>query len=152
MKRLSVFLPAVLDNRFPGNRVALYAFYPFAALTVWRSWHHLTARDGGAQSIASIPLDTYPGGAAATIVGLFSLWGLSQLLLALIMLAACLRYRAMIPMLWALTFCEYAGRLGVGLYRDIETTGTAPGAAANLPFAIMALVMIGLCLIPKRES
>ena len=152
MKRLSAFLPAALDNRFPGNRVALYAFYPFTALTLWRSWHHLTARDGGAGSIATIPLDAYPDGAAATIVGVFSLWGLSQLLLGLVMLAACLRYRAMIPMLWALIFCEYAGRFCVGLYREIETAGTAPGAVANLPFAIIALVMIGLCLIPKRGS
>ena len=36
--------------------------------------------DGGAQSIAKLPLDTFTQNGADTVVSLFSLWGLSQLL------------------------------------------------------------------------
>ena len=52
--------PTSLDNKFPGHKIALYVFYALTALTLWRSQHHLFGHDGGAQSIASIPLDTYP--------------------------------------------------------------------------------------------
>ena len=91
--------PATIDDNFPGNRIALYVFYALTALTLWRSQHHLLAHDGGAQSIATIPLDTYSANASDTIIGIFSLWGLSQLIIGLIYLIAALRYRAMILVL-----------------------------------------------------
>ena len=91
--------PAALDNHFPGHRIALYAFYALTALTLWRSQHHLFEHDGGAQSIASIPLDTYSNNAADTVVGIFALWGLSQLIIGLIYLLAAIRYRSLIPLL-----------------------------------------------------
>lgn len=153
MKRvLNILFPARIANDFPGPKSTLYVFYALTALTLWRSWHHLTAPDGGAQSIATIPLDSYAPGAAGTIVGLFALWGLAQFLFALVMLLAALRYRAMIPLVYLLLVFEYAGRMVVGMTREIETTGTAPGAAINLPFALLALAMLALCCWPQTRE
>ena len=76
-----LILPPVITNVFPGRRLALWLFVPLMVVTLWRSQHHLLAGDGGAQSIAHIPLDAYSEPAAATVVGLFALWGLSQLIL-----------------------------------------------------------------------
>ena len=144
--------PPVLDNRFPGHRIALYAFYALTALTLWRSQHHLFAHDGGAQSIASIPLDTYSDSAADTVVGIFALWGLSQLIIGLIYLLAAIRYRSLIPLLYVLFTFEYAMRLWVGTNKTIEIVGTAPGGIINLPFMIAGVVLFALSIWRGKEK
>ena len=138
--------PAALDNHFPGHRIALYAFYALTALTLWRSQHHLFEHDGGAQSIASIPLDTYSSNAAGTVVGIFALWGLSQLIIGLFYLLAAIRYRSLIPLLYVLFTLEYAMRFWVGTNKAIETAGTAPGSVINLPFMIAGVVLFALSI------
>ena len=143
--------PTSLDNQFSGHKSALYAFYALTALTLWRSQHHLFAHDGGAQSIATIPLDTYPSNAAETVVGIFGLWGLSQLIIGLIYLLAAVRYKAMIPFLYLLFTLEYAMRLWVGANKTIETAGTAPGGMINLPFMIAGVVLFALSIWRARE-
>ncbi|PTT86938.1 hypothetical protein DBR45_60995, partial [Pseudomonas sp. HMWF031] len=61
MNRLDprLIVPPVISNVFPGRRLALWLFAPLVLVTLWRSQHHLLAADGGAQSIAHIPLDGY---------------------------------------------------------------------------------------------
>lgn len=149
---LTRLFPRNIDNRFPGRRIALFIFWGLTALTLWRSQHHLLAPDGGAQSIVTVPLDSYPQSAADTVVGLFALWGLSQLIVGLIYLAASLRYRALIPALYLLFMLEYLARLMIGATRSIETAGTAPGALINLPFAALGALMLALSLWPPRTA
>ena len=144
--------PSVLNNQFPGHRIALYAFYALTALTLWRSQHHLFAHDGGVQSIASIPLDTYAGNAADTVVGIFALWGLSQLIIGLIYLLAAIRYRSLIPLLYALFTFEYAMRFWIGANKVIETAGTAPGGVINLPFMIVGVVLFALSIWRGKQK
>ncbi|MFO7944121.1 MAG: hypothetical protein R6U51_07470 [Anaerolineales bacterium] len=147
---LRILFPRQITNKFPGHRVALWAFYFLTALTLWRSQHHLFAADGGAQSIASIPLDAYSANAASTIIGMFALWGLSQLVIGLVYLIAAIRYRALIPMLYLLSLVEYLMRaLYMPAHKQIETVGTAPGAVGNLPLIIYSLVMLVFSLWPK---
>ena len=139
--------PGRINNEFPGIRLALWLFYPFTLLTLWRSQHHLVAADGGAQSIATIPLDTYPEGAAGTVIGIFALWGLSQLIIGLIYLVAAIRYRSLIPMLYMLAAVEYLIRMTyIPASKQIETAGTAPGAAGNIWFFLFACLMLILSL------
>ena len=107
---LGRLFPAKFDNTYHGNPIALWAFYALTAVTLWRSQHHVFAPDGGAQSIATIPLDTYTQGGAQSVITIFALWGLAQLAMALIMLVASIRYKSMIPLLWLFIFLEYAGR------------------------------------------
>ena len=146
-------LPRQIDNEFPGARLALWFFYPFTLLTLWRSQHHLIAVDGGAQSIATIPLDTYATGAAGTVIGVFALWGLSQLVIALIYLVAAIRYRSLIPFLYLLAAVEYLVRMTyIPAFKAIETEGTAPGAAGNLPLLLFASLMLILSLWRKGNT
>jgi len=148
---LANLFPRKITNDFPGLKIALCAFYLLTALTLWRSQHHLFADDGGAQSIATIPLDNYSDSAATTIIGVFALWGLSQLIVGLIYLIAVIRYRAMIPMLYLLSLVEYLVRIFyIPAYKPIETAGTAPGAVGSLLLAIISLVMLVLSLWPRE--
>ena len=147
---LARLFPKTITNVFPGQRIALWLFVPLTALTVWRSQHHIFAPDGGAQTIATIPLDSYTDAGAAAVITIFALWGLSQLLIGLLYLIALIRYRALIPLLYLLFTLEYAVRLYIGHIKPIETAETAPGAAANLPFAIAGLILLALSLWPRR--
>lgn len=141
----------MIDNQFPGYPIALYAFYALTALTLWRSQHHIFASDGGAQSIATIPLDTFTQGGATATVFLFALWGASQLGMALVYLLAAVRYRAMIPVLYLLFTFEYALRFALPYFKDpIETVGTAPGATANLVFMVLGPILFALSVAGKR--
>ncbi len=149
---LQRLFPAQYDNVYRGNRLALWLFYPLTAATLWRSQHHITAPDGGAQSIATIPLDTYTEGGAQSVVTIFALWGLAQLAMALIMLLASVRYRSMIPLLWLFIFLEYGGRRLVGIFKPLETVGTAPGQVAAWVLPIVALVMLVLALWPEKSA
>jgi hypothetical protein len=149
---LNRLFPSVFDNNFPGQPIALWVFYALTVLMLWRSWHHLTAPDGGAQSIATIPLDSYPAGAAATVIGIFALWGLSQLVIGLLYLMAAISYRSLIPLFYLLMIAEYAVRMLIGGFKPVETAGTAPGAVGNLPLMALAAVMLVLCLIPRKSN
>jgi len=149
---LARLFPAKFDNVFTGNRIALWAFYPITAVTLWRSQHHIFASDGGAQSIATIPLDSYSDGAASTIVAIFAQWGLVQLLLGLLMLMAALRYKSMVPLMWLLLLVEWAGRGLIGQFKPVETLATAPGQAGNLIVPVIALVMFVLSLVPHGKA
>ena len=152
-KIIERIFPKNLNNNYKGYKIALYVFYALTALTLWRSQHHLFAPDGGAQSIATIPLDTFTTSGAAAVVGVFGLWGLSQLIISIVYLIVSLRYRAMIPLMYLLMFVEYFVRtVYFPLVKPIPTVGTAPGATGNLPLMIVALVMLGLSVItPKKE-
>jgi hypothetical protein len=111
---------------------------------------HMFALDGGAESIATIPLSRYSPDASANIIAMFAQWGLSQLLFGLVMLVVVVRYRALVPLMWLLLCLEYAGRQGLGLIKPVHTAGTAPGAAANPLLLLLAVVMLALALWPAR--
>lgn len=145
-KIISVFLPEKISNVYKWNKIPLYVFYLITAVTLWRSFHHILSADGGAQSIANIPLDSYSEAAAATVITMFALWGLSQLLIGIIMLVASIKYKSIIPSLYLLLLIEYCFRIIIGQLKPIITTASAPGAIANLPVIIIAVLMLIILL------
>jgi hypothetical protein len=144
--------PRSIDNTFRGHRLALWAFYPITILTVGRSLVHVFREDGGAQSIATIPLDTFDAGGAEAVVSLFAFWGLSQLLLGVVFVVVALRYRALIPFMYVLILAEYAGRIGVGSVKSLPTTGVPPGAYLNLVLIVAAILGLVLSFWTSPEA
>ncbi|MCH4888079.1 hypothetical protein EZV73_10870 [Acidaminobacter sp. JC074] len=150
---INIIFPKKIDNQYRGYKIALYAFYLLTAVTLWRSQHHLFAPDGGAQTIATIPLDSFTSLGSQAVVGVFGLWGLSQLIIGLIYLLVAFRYRAMIPLMYLLMGVEYAFRaFYFPVFKPVPTVGTAPGAMVNIPSILFALVMLILIVVGhKRE-
>jgi len=151
---LNGIFPDKFDNKFSGYKFSLWVFYLFTVVTLWRSQHHMFSADGGAQSIATIPLDSYSSAASDTVVAVFSLWGLSQLILGVLYLLSCFRYKSMIPLFYLLAAIEYFARFAyIGFFKPIETVGTAPGAMINVPFTIAFLVLMFFSLkVPGKKS
>lgn len=151
---LNNLFPAKFDNEFRGYKFSLWIFYLLTAITLWRSQHHLFSADGGAQTIATIPLDSYSTAASNAVITTFSLWGLSQLIIGLLYLMSCLRYRSMIPLFYLLAALEYFVRFAyIGVVKPMETAGTAPGATINLPFTLAFLLLLFFSLkSPSRRT
>ncbi len=72
---MNKILPHIVDNTFRGRKVALWFFYLITLVTVIRSCIHIFKDDGGAQSIATIPLDTFTDAGASSVIFYFCLLG-----------------------------------------------------------------------------
>jgi hypothetical protein len=146
-------LPRSLEQGYRGHPVARWVLVGLTLITLVRSLIHMFKYDGGAQSIATIPLDTFTPGGSDAVVLIFALWGLSQLLLGLVYAVVLWRYPALIPFIYILFVAEYVGRGLLGLTNPLETVETAPGARANLFFPILGGIMFFLALPrPDQQS
>ncbi len=110
------------------------------------------AFDGGAQSIASIPLDQFTTDGANAVISIFAFWGLSQILLSLVYLVVAIRYKALIPFFYLLMLVEYIGRILVDIYKPLPTLETAPGQVGNYIFIGVSIVMLILSLKNKKNT
>jgi len=128
---MNKILPKVADNDYNGHPIALWFFYLITIVTIVRSCIHIFKDDGGAQSIATIPLDSYTNGGADAVIFIFAYWGLSQLMFGLLQGVVALKYKSLIPLMYLFLLFEYVARFGIPLFKSIETTGQAPGGVAN---------------------
>jgi hypothetical protein len=142
---LTRIFPRHVDNSFTGHRVSIVLFVLFTARAVSGSLTHMFTADGGAGSIASMPLETYPTGAAENIITVFAIAGLYQLLTALFNIVVVWRYRSLIPLMYLFFVFEYAMRIAKPLYTPGgEIMSTPPGYwldRALLPLLIVAFVL-----------
>jgi len=144
-------LPSSFDNNFDGHPASLWLFGLITTVTLGRSLTHIFLPDGGAQSIATVPLNQYSSGAESAVISIFALWGLSQLLIAIVMLIAALRYRSMVPLLYLFLVGEYSARICIGIFKPLETLQTPPGAIGNLVLLGAAVLGIFLSLRTQDE-
>jgi hypothetical protein len=148
---LNQFLPEHIDNAYRGHRLALWFF---ALLVLMKGGIGVGTIFNGRDAAISadgIPLDAFTPAGEQAFVSLFAAWGLSQLMLNLIGLLVLLRYRAMVPFMFALLLVEHLSRKLIFLVMPIATTGTPPGFFVNLVF--VAVMIVGLVLsLRKREG
>lgn len=149
---LARIFPKQMDNNYQGSLIAKQVFIFLTIVTIVRSLIHICTHDGGAQSIASIPLNTYEPAAAKTIILMFSFWGLSQLLMGFIYIIAIWRYQTMIPLLYILMFIEYSMRTVLGHITPIVTQHIAPGSIGDKIIAPLSIIMFLLSIRYRKKS
>lgn len=148
---LDRLFPRQVDNRFDGNRAALWLLGAFVALKLIMSFRSIfdtaaiVTGDG-------IPLGSFSPDAARQILLLFALMALGQLMLALIALTIMLRYRALVPFICLLLLAErVANRLIVQSHSGAG--GDNPIVwimAVTLP--TLLIIAFILSLIPRRRE
>jgi hypothetical protein len=143
---LDRILPAVIDNRFRGYALALWLFVPLTFMKVALGLAHIFRADGGAQSVSTMPLDTYPAGAAQNIVALMARMGLEQLLLGLIFVVVLVRYRALIPLMYVVAVLHYLGQTGVKAMKPLALAGASGASTVHLVIAAVSLAGLVLSL------
>ena len=143
---LKAMFPEQLTNAYRGRPIAKWFFVILTIITLARSLIHILAPDGGAQSIATIPLDTFDQNGAAAVILIMALWVLSQLLIGIIYVIVLWRYQALIPFVYLLMIVEYGARICLGKLKPIATAGTAPGGTGSYVLVPLAAVMLFLSL------
>lgn len=146
-----LILPKSIDNVYKGNPVSKYVFLVLTMITVIRSLIHIFAGDGGAQSIATIPLDSYTSSGSATVIMMFALWGLSQLLMGIVYSTVYLKYKSLIPAMYVLLIIEYTMRVIIGIMKPIDTLTTAPGGIGNYVLIPLSVIMLFLSLTKSKR-
>ncbi len=136
---------------------SLYVRLSFALITVFtlvgvvRSLLHIFLPDGGAQLIATIPLDSFSEEAKAVVIGMFALWGLSQLLSSLVYVYILIKRKEWLPFAWLLLLIEYASRWLIGQFKPFETVQTAPGAIGNYVFMLLSVIMLVWYIVDYKK-
>lgn len=143
-------LPQRLDNTYRGQKLALWLF---GLLVFMKAGMSLMAIFNGyvvASNADGIPLDTFTPAGAQAVVTLLAMWGLALLTICLLCILALVRYRAMVPFLFALLALEHLSRRLILYVMPVVRTGTSIGIAVNL--ALLALTFVGLALSLWRRD
>ena len=138
--------PQRIDNTYRGHRLALWLF---ALLVLMKGGIGLgTIFNGRSAAISAdeIPLDTFTPAGEQAFVSIFAAWGLSQLMLNLIGLLVLVRYRAMVPFMFALLLLEHVSRRLIFWILPIARTETPPGVFVNVLFVVVMIVGLVLSL------
>ena len=145
MKKL---IPETIKNKIPNNKFVYFFTWLLVAFNFFRSLEHIFNDDGGAQSIAGIPLDFYIPAASNNIISIFAQWGFSQLVLACILLIVVLKIRELIPLMLLIIALENIFRAGIGQYKSLIIDSAPPGAFTPL----IGLVTLIFFFISIREK
>lgn len=143
-------LPGIVDNTYRGRRLA---FLPFGLLvllkltigvnSIFRGYMVMSTADG-------IPLDTFPAAATQSLISLWALLGLSYVVMALLCILVLIRYRSMIPFMFALLLLQHLGGSVIGHYLPLVRTGEPPAYLVNLTLLTLMVVGLGLSLWRRR--
>jgi hypothetical protein len=136
--------PQRVDNTYRGYKLALWIFGLLVLMKLAISLNSIFNGFSVASSADGIPLDTFTPAGAQAVVSLFALLGLSHLMICLLCILVLVRYRALIPSMFALLLLEYLGRKLILHFLPIAKTGTPPGFIVNL--VLLALMIVGLAL------
>ena len=146
---LEILFPAKADNTLPGSKWPLYVFILIAVIGTIRSFIHILAPDGGAGSIAGMNLAV---SGANEVIFAFALWGGEQLVYALLQWIVILRYRSLVPLMWAVQILETLGRILPARLKPVTFSHTPPGAYQNYTYLALALLMLALSLWTSGRS
>jgi hypothetical protein len=147
---LNALLPRQAGNDYQGHRLALWLFGALMLLKTIISVNSMINGDVVASSADGIPLNTFAPAAAETVVSMFALSGLRQLTFCLIGLVVLLRYRALVPLMFAVMLLEHVGRQVILQVLPISRTDRPPGAVVTI--VLMALTVVGLGLSLWRRG
>jgi len=150
---LERLFPRQVDNRFDGHRSALWLLGLLIALKLVVSLNSIFNTASVAAGADGIPLDSFGPVAAREVLILFALTALGQLALALVALAALVRWRALVPFLYLVSLGEMLARRLIVQTHDVAR-GAASPIAWYVTWGVLALLALGLLLslIPARRE
>ena len=142
--------PQRVDNTYRGYKLALWFFALVVLMKVAMSLNSIFNGYFVASSADGIPLDTFTAAGAQTVVSLFAIWGLAQLVICLLCILVVVRYRSMIPFMFALLLLEHLSRKLILHFLPVAKTGSPPGFSVNL--VLLALIVVGLALSLRSQD
>jgi len=141
---VSLLLPQHADNSYRGHKAALWLFGLLLLMKAGISLGSIFNGRTAATSADGIPIDTYTPAGAQTVLSLFALLGIANLIICVTGVVVLVRYRSLIPFMLALFLVQQLSRYPVFHFLPIVRTGAPPGSAINL--TILGAIVVGLAL------
>lgn len=155
---MTPLFPRSFDNAYRGARLAFVILGAVALLklvigtnTFFNTRFVVAAADG-------LPFSSYGDQAGNMILDLYQVWGLSQILLALLCVLALIRYRTMAPLLLLVLLTEQLGRKAAFMDHTVARAADVTLVLGVVPFpefvnysltGALALAFL-LSLVPRR--
>lgn len=137
--------PAQFDNNnYRGHKLGLWVFGAVVFMRVAMSLNSIFNGRKVVTTADGIPLDTFTPASAQTVLSIFALLGLATFVICLIGIVALIRYRSMVPFLFALLLLQSAGGRLILWFLPTARTGTPFGFYVNI--GVLVLMIIGLAL------
>jgi hypothetical protein len=148
----TALFPASADNIYRGRAAGLWLFGLLVFLKCGISLGSVFNAHQAASSADGIPLDTYPPGAAREVLTTFMLLGWSNFAVCVIAIVVLIRYRALVPLMFAVWLFYDVGKRLIFLFVPLERGGGSSGAIINRVMLGVMLVGFVLSLWPRREA
>jgi hypothetical protein len=142
--------PERVDNAYRGYKLALWLFGLLLFMKLAISLNSIFNGYTVASSADGIPLETYTTAGAQTVVSMLGLLGLSHLVICLLGILVLIRYRSLVPFMFALLLLEYVGKKLILYFLPIAKTGTPPGSIVS--YVLLALILVGLVLSIRNKD
>jgi hypothetical protein len=146
---LSKLLPQLVDNKYSGNKLALWLFAVVvlvkslqSVLIIFNGSYVLKGADG-------VPLDMYTHAGAQAVVSIWALASLNRLIICLLCALVLVRYRSLITFMFSVLAVQYLASEAIFRLIPIVRTGTPPAFFVN--FMLFVLTIVGL-LLSKWEA
>lgn len=144
--------PKRFDNNFSGHVAALWLFGVYVALRIVINVNVIFNTRSVAVGGDGIPLDTLSPNAAATVLMLFAVQAVGQLVLALLGLLVLIRYRTMVSLMAVLLLGELIARRVYLMAHPVERTETiSVGTYLNYGFLALLLAILALSLMSRTS-
>ena len=147
---LDALCPQRIDNTYRGYKLALWLFGLVVFMRIAQGLVCIFDGYSVAMSADGIPLDTYTPAGAQAVVSMFALLGLFHVIIGLVCVLVLLRYRGMVPFMFALLILEFLGRRLILQLLPIARTGVPPGSIVNL--VVLGVMIVGLVLSLWRRG
>ena len=149
---LDRLFPRTIDNDYHGHKLALWLFGLVLLLRTVMSMNAIFNGYTVATIADGIPLDTFSPDAARTVLSLFAAQALTYFAICLLGMIALVRYRAMIPLLFALLLFLQSARRLLFQFLPLDRSGAAFGPYVNLGLVVAIICGLALSLWqPARE-
>ena len=147
---LNRLFPRRIDNGYEGYRAALWLLGLLVALKLVVSLNSIFNTASVAQGADGIPLDSFSPEAARTVLMLFAVAALGQLVLGLVAVAALIRWRALVPFLYLVSLFEQLARRFIVESNQVPRTGELSfGWYMNAGIVALLVAGLVLSLIPR---
>jgi putative Mn2+ efflux pump MntP len=140
----SPLLPRRADNEYRGRKVALWIFGLVVFVKIAMGMNSTFNGRSVAGTADGIPLESYTPAGAQAFVTVFALLGIAHVVLGLLCVLVLVRYRALVPLMFAFLLLEHLGKRLVVRLLPIERIGAPPASVINL--ALFTLMAVGLAL------
>lgn len=135
-------------DAYAGTKASLWVLVGATVLATVRSLIHMFYSDGGANSIAGLPIAE--GEAWENLVAIFAQWGYEQLIIAAISWVIIVRYRFLTPFALLVHLVDWVGRGALEQLKPIITQGhSAPGEIGNIIFPPLLAIALWFAL-PRK--